>query len=122
MIQILPESTDTCIGIKISGKVTAKDYDTLLPKLDEAIAAHGSINLLVLMEDFEGWVGIEAAKADFKFGTHQYRKVEKAAFVSDKKWLGWSVKIMDPFTSRTVEKNFEPDQLHEAWAWVLGED
>jgi hypothetical protein len=122
MIQILPESTDTCIGFKISGKVTAEDYDTLLPKLDEAIAAHGKINLLVLMEDFEGWVGFDAAKADFKFGTHQYRQVEKAAFVSDKKWLEWSVKIMDPFTSRTVEKNFEPDQLEEAWAWILRED
>ncbi len=122
MIEILSESTKTCIGIKISGKVTAEDYDTLLPVLDEAIDAHGSINLLVLMEDFEGWGGIEAAKADFKFGTHQYRQVEKAAFVSDKKWLEWSVKIMDPFTSRTKEKNFEPDQIEEAWAWVLGED
>ncbi len=114
MIQILPESTDICIGITISGKVTAEDYDTLLPKLDEAIAAHGKINLLVLLGDFEGWVGFDAAKADFKFGTHQYRQVEKAAFVSDKKWLEWSVKIMDPFTSRTNEMNFEPDQLEDA--------
>ncbi len=122
MIEILSESTETCIGIKISGKVTVEDYDTLLPVLDEAIDAHGSINLLVLMEDFEGWDRIEAAKADFKFGTHQYRKVEKAAFVSDKKWLEWSVKIMDPFTRRTKEKNFEPDQIDEAWAWVLGEN
>ena len=94
----------------------------MLPKLDGAIAAHGKINLLVLMEEFEGWVGIDAAKADFQFGKHQYRQVEKAAFVSDKKWLEWSVKIMDPFTKRTKERNFESDQLEEAWAWVLGED
>jgi hypothetical protein len=94
----------------------------LLPKLGEAIAAHGKINLLVLMEDFEGWVGIDAAKADFHFGTHQYRQVEKVAFVSDKKLLEWSVKIMDPITRRTKERNSESDQLEEAWAWVLGED
>jgi hypothetical protein len=121
MFELLPESTDTCIGFKISGKVTAEDYDTMLPKLDEAIAAHGKINLLVLIEDFD-FKGFDAAKADFHFGTHQYRQVEKAAFVSDKKWLERSVKIMDPFTRRTKEKNFEPDQLEEAWAWVLGED
>ena len=122
MITILPESTDNCIGFKISGEVNAEDYDTLLPKLDQAIAAHGHINLLVLMEDFKGYDGLDAAKADFQFGTHQYRQVEKAAFVSDKKWLERVVKIMDPFTRRTKEKNFEPNQIEEAWAWVLGDD
>ena len=122
MFEILPESTDTCIGFKISGTVTAEDYETLLPKLDEAIAAHGKINLLVVLEDYEGFDGIDAAKADFQFGTHQYRQVEKAAFVSDKKWLERVIKIMDPFTRRTKEKNFEPDQIEEAWAWVLEED
>ena len=122
MFEILPESTDTCIGFKISGTVTAEDYETLLPKLDEAIAAHGKINLLVVLEDYEGFDGIDAAKADFQFGTLQYRQVEKAAFVSDKKWLERVVKIMDPFTRTTKEKNFEPDQIEEAWAWVLEED
>jgi hypothetical protein len=121
MFEILPESTDTCIGFKISGKVTAEDYETMLPKVDEAIAAHGKINLLVLMGDFEV-EGFDAAKADFRFGTHQYRQVEKAAFVSDKKWMEWTIKIMDPFTRRTTEKNFEQDQIEEAWAWVLEED
>ncbi len=118
MFEILPESTEACIGFKISGKVTVEDYDTLLPKIDEAIAAHGKINLLVVVEDFDfkGW---EAAKADFHFGTHQYRQVEKAAFVSDKKWLERSIKIMDPFTRRTEEKTFDPEQLGAAWAWVF---
>jgi len=120
MFELLPESTETSIGFKISGKVIAEDYDTLLPELDRAIAAHGTINLLVLMEDFEGWEGIDAAKADFQFGKHQYRKVEKAAFVSDNKWMEWTVKIMDPFTRRTEEKSFEPNQIDEAWAWLLG--
>ena len=122
MFEILPESTDTCIGFKISGEVTAEDYDTLLPKLDAAITAHGKINLLVVLEDYEGFDGIEAAKADFQFGTHQYRQVEKAAFVSDVKWMRRMVKIMDPITRRVEEKTFEPDQMEEAWAWVLGDD
>ena len=118
MFEILPQSTESCIGFKVSGKVTAEDYDILLPKLDEAISAHGKINLLVVMGEFKGMKGLEAAKDDFEFGTHQYRQVEKAAFVSDKKWLEWMVKIMDPFTRRTDERFFEPDQLDEAWQWV----
>ncbi len=118
MITILPESTETSIGFKISGKVSGEDYDVMVPKLDEAISAHGKINLLVLMDDFKGYSDLEAAKDDFEFGTHQYRQVGKAAFVAEKKWVKWMVKIMDPFTRRTDEKFFDPDQLEEAWQWV----
>ena len=118
MIEILAQSTETCIGFKISGEVTAEDYDVLIPQLDQAIAATGKINMLVLMGEFKGMKGLDAAKADFHFGTHQYRQVEKAAFVGDKKWLNWVVKIMDPFTRRTDEKLYESDQLDEAWQWV----
>ena len=32
MFEILPESTETSIGVKVSGKLTAEDYDLLLPK------------------------------------------------------------------------------------------
>jgi hypothetical protein len=115
MIEILPESTESCVGFQISDKVTTEDYEVLLPKLDEAIAASGKINLLVLMGDFEGWGSLDAAKADFEFGTQQYRQVEKAAFIGEKKWQAWMVKIMDPFTRRTDEKFFEPNQLEAAW-------
>lgn len=117
MFEILPESTGANIGFKISGTVTKEDYDAFLPRLDEAIADYGKVNLLVVIEefDFKGW---EAAKADFKFGTHQYRQVAKAAFISEVKWYEWAIKIMDPFTLRTDEKIFEPDQLEEAWAWL----
>ena len=122
MITILPKTTENSIGFKISGKVTAEDYEVMVPKLDEAISTHGKVNLLMVMGDFEGISGLDAFKADFNFGTHQYRKVDKAAFVGDKKWLEWVVKIMDPFTRRTDEKLFEPDEIIEAWDWLLGDD
>ena len=34
MFEILPESTEKCIGFKISGEVEAEDYEVLLPILD----------------------------------------------------------------------------------------
>jgi hypothetical protein len=118
MIEILPQSTESCLGFKVSGKVTAEDYEVLIPQLDQAIAASGKINMLVVMGDFEGWAGLDAAKADFKLGTHQYRQTEKAAFVGDKKWQEWMVKIMDPFTRRTDERFFDLEQLDNAWQWI----
>jgi len=118
MIEILPQSTANTVGFKFSGEITAEDYDVLVPKLDEAISASGKINFLVLMDDFKWRGGLEGAKADFKFGTQQYRQVEKAAFIGEKKWHEWMVKIMDPFTRRTDERFFNLDQLDEAWQWV----
>ena len=122
MFEILPESTEKCVGFKISGEVEAEDYELLLPKLDAAIAAHGKINLLVVMDDYEGFDGLEAAKADFKFGTQQYRQVEKAAFVSDKKWLGRMVKVMDPLHPQNRGQIFDPGQIEAAWTWILADD
>ena len=121
MFEILPESTETCIGFRVSGELTTEDYDSLLPKLDEAIAAHGKINLLMVMGDFEGWSDLDAAKADFKLGTHQYRQVEKAAYIGSKKWQKWIVKILDPFTRRTDERFFNPEELDDAWNWIKEE-
>jgi hypothetical protein len=121
MLEILPESTETCIGFRVRGELTTEDYDGFLPKLDEAIAAQGKINLLMDMSDFEGWAGLDAAKADYKFGTQQYRQVEKAAFIGHKKRQKWAVKIMDPFTRHTNERFFEPDQLEDAWLWIKEE-
>ncbi len=69
------------------------------------------------MGDFKGWDGLDAAKADAKFGGgEQYRQFEKAAFIGQKKWM---VKIMDHFTRRTDERFFDADHLDDAWQWVL---
>ena len=118
MFVTLEERTETCIGFKVTGKVAKADYEILLSKLDEAIETHGKINLVVVLEDFDGWEGLDAAKADFEFGTTQYRDVERAAFVSDKKWHKWMVNIMDPFTRRTDEAYFGLAQLQDAWHWA----
>ena len=120
MFEILEESTDTCIGFKATGKVAVADYEKILPRLDKAIEAHGKISLVVVLEGFEGWSELDAAKADFQFGKTEYRDVERCAFVSDKKWYKWMVKIMDPFTRRTEEAYFELSQLQDAWDWACG--
>jgi hypothetical protein len=100
--------------------VTDEDYDGLIPVLDRAIAAHGRISLLAVFGEMEGWEGLDAAKADLDFGTQQYREVGRAAFVGDKKWQKWVVKIMDPLTRRTTERFFDSAYLQEAWQWVKG--
>lgn len=118
MIELLPESTGACLGFKLSGKVTDKDRDAILPKFDEAVAAYGKINVLYLMVDFEGWEGLEAGRDGFRLVGERYHQVEKAAFVGEEKWQEQFVRIVDPITWHTEERFFEHAQLEEAWAWI----
>jgi hypothetical protein len=118
MFEILSQSRTNCIGVKVSGKALAGDYPPLLARLDEGIAAYGEINLIVVVEGFHGWDDLDAAKADYHFGTDQYRHVRRCAFVSDRNSHKWVVKLLDPFTRRTDEKFFVPDEQDKAWEWA----
>ena len=71
-----------------------------------------------MLGNFEGWEDLAAAKLDYQLGTHQYRKVQKAAFVGDKKIHKWMVRLIDPFTRQTEERYFDTSQLDQAWGWV----
>jgi hypothetical protein len=54
MFEILSESAPGCIGFKVSGKISAEDYDKLMSVIDKAVEEHGKINMLALIDDFEG--------------------------------------------------------------------
>ena len=43
MFQVLEESSGNFIALKALGKITAKDYDTLVPYLEMAIEREGSL-------------------------------------------------------------------------------
>jgi len=118
MIEVLPESSDICLGFKMSGLLTEDDYAVFLPKLNEAITNHGKINMLVIIDQFEGYAKLDVFNLDLDFGEHQYHHVEKAAYVGEKKWQKWLVKVMDPFTPHTDERFFDSEQLDEAWQWI----
>lgn len=49
MLEHLSESSEICLGFKVSDKLTEGDYAAFLPKLDEAIATHGKINMLMMV-------------------------------------------------------------------------
>lgn len=118
MLEYLPQSTKACLGFKVSDKLTEEDYAAFLPRLNDALAAYGKINMLMVIDHFEGYANMDVAKTDFKFGTHQYHQVEKLAVVGNKKWYKWAVKVLDPFTRHTEEHFFEPEQIDEAWQWA----
>ena len=66
---------------------------------------------------FEFYGEFEAFKKDFKFGFGEYKKVRRAAFVGDQKWLDWFTRLMGHFTP-AEEKHFPEGQLQSAVDWA----
>ena len=116
MIEYLPESTPTCFVVKFSGKLRGAEYNELIGKVESAIQANNSINLVLVLQELEfpEW---EAIKADTHFGLKDYRHIRRAAFVGDHKWADWFVKLIAPFT-RAEERMFHPEQLSKAVQWA----
>lgn len=118
MFKIDERSTESCIGLRVSGKLHADDYDTLDPIVQNAIKAHGSINLVLQLADFEGYEDIDAILADVEMSADAEGNIDRVALVSDSNWQEIAAKLLDPLTTKTDLKFFETSQVDAAWTWA----
>lgn len=116
MIEKLPESTESILGFKLSGKLHDADYKTFVPAVDAAIAQHGKVRLLAQLHDFQGW-DLHALWDDIKFSTTHCTKIDRIALVGEKKWEEWMAKVCKPFTMAKIQY-FDAGNIAAAWAWV----
>ena len=86
------------------------------PVGSRTIARHGSMRMLFIMKDFQGWEP-GAAWDDFHFDTTHADKVEKVAAIGEKAWQKWIMKLGSFFVRDDV-KYFDSSQLAEAERWV----
>jgi hypothetical protein len=117
MIEILPQSTQSCLVVRLSGKISGQEYQQFLQAIQERMNAGGPVNLVVELKDFEFYGDLEAAKDDVKFAFGEYRHIHRAAFVGDQNWIGWLTRFMGPFT-HTEEKHFPAGHLDAAVDWA----
>lgn len=119
MIEFLPQSEGKTVGIKISGTVTHKDYQEMIPKLENLIEKHDKINLLVEMgEPPFNRMALRALWDDVTFSFPHRNDFEKFAIVGEMpNWMEWGAKLGNKIT-RAEFKEFSSDQTQEAWAWL----
>ena len=117
MIEILTLTTETCLVVKFSGKVTGNEYQTFIDALNERLKTRDRISLVVVLTDFEFRGDWDAARKDIKFGFGEYKHILRAALVGDQKWIKWFADAIGPFT-KTEEKQFPEGQLTEAFNWA----
>lgn len=74
--------------------------------------------MVLVLTGFEFYGDFEAAKQDFKFGFGEYKRVRRAAFVGDQKWIDWFTRLIGPMTP-AEEKHFPEGQIQPACEWVM---
>jgi hypothetical protein len=118
MIEVMPESQGNVAGVKVSGKITAKEYeDVVITRLDAIIKEHGKARFLWLLdENFQG-ADAGAIWDDTKFGLKHRNDFEKLALVGGPAWMEWLTKLAAKIISGQT-KTFSREQLQEAWDWL----
>jgi hypothetical protein len=105
--------------IKVTGKLTAEDYKTLVPEFDRLINKHGKLRILFEMHDFHGWEP-RALWEDLKVDARHFDHIERLAMIGEQRWQKWMASFCKPFTTAEI-RYFPHDDAEAAREWLAGE-
>ena len=118
MIEVMPESQGNVLGVKMGGKITAREYeDVIIPGVETVLQEYGKVRFMYLLD--ESFQGAEAGAMwdDTKLGFKHRNDFEKLALVGGSKWMEWLTKLAAKFISGET-RVFPAEQLQEAWDWL----
>ena len=118
MIEIYDDIQSNVLELKLSGIVTAKDYEeVLIPAIEKKVQNNNKIRVLYhVTEDFKSY-DFGAMVDDAKAGLMFFNSWEKIVVVSDVQWINNGVKIFS-FTVPGEIKVFSNDELKVAKDWL----
>ena len=118
MLTIIEGLPDHVIGIRITDKLRAQDYEQqLIPLVNARLDKHDKLDLLCCIDG--EWKGMEAGAAwqDLHLGLGNLGHWARMAIVTDIKWLENAIKLFRLFSPGEL-RHFDSDDYDEASAWV----
>ena len=115
-VALQQEHDGQLLRVKVSDKLTSRDYERFLPELEHLIARHGKIRVLFDMHDFHGWQA-SALWQDVKFDLKHFKDIERLAMVGEKRWEKWMAAFCRPFTTAKI-RYFDRHEAADADEWV----
>lgn len=103
------------LSLKVSGKLTHEDYESMMPMLDAALAniKTPKVNAFIDAVELEGWEA-RAVWDDFKLGLKHGNEFDKIAIYGYKKWQALAARLSSWFISGEV-KFFEDPKAALQW-------
>lgn len=117
-LELQEEMNGKLIVVRLTGTLHKEDYQGVLPRIEQAIAAFGKLRFLVVMQEFHGWAPdslMSELHIDVKHALH----VERMAMVGETRWQHAMAVVSKVLTPAQV-RWFPLEKLAEARAWVAG--
>lgn len=110
------EPNDNYVEVRLSERISTRDYENFLPVIDKEIARCGRICLLVIMENIKGW-DVATGWEETKFMFSRFSKIDRVGIVGASELQKWMAFFSKPFTMAEV-KYFTHEEESEARKWV----
>ncbi len=117
MFEVLPQSSENVIAVRINGKLMHADYEQFVPKLESLIHQHGSLRCYCEIGNYQG-VSLRAIWDELKFDVTHCNQIERCAVVGDSTWQKWMTNMSKVLFCKAQIRYFTEDKAHEAWDWV----
>lgn len=119
MHELFPETKEDFVAVRVTGRITAEDFESVALILEHAIARQGKIALFWEMRGFEGGT-VGGLWADTKFDARHANNLTRIAMVGETKWQEWMTGLIKPFTSAAV-RYFDEADRPAALEWARAE-
>ena len=116
MLVFLPESDGDLACVKIIGKLTAEDYQSLMDMFHGILNRHGALRLYANLEEFDGWE-LQASWDKVAFGIKHWGKIMQIAMVGTDRWAHLGAQLAGNIKTADV-RYFEATDSAQALAWV----
>lgn len=117
MIELIDLNSPKAVGLRLTGRVEEADMARIIKAIEEKLAHTEQVAVYVELDSFTG-ISFEALVEDIRFALPNFRKFNKKAVVSDKRWVEKLTRVADKFLPSHELRHFAPDQKEEARAWV----
>jgi hypothetical protein len=112
----LKKNESRILYVRLAGKLSSKDYEYFVPKIESAIQEHGKIRIILELIGFHGWTA-GALWEDIKFDAKHFDDIERLAIVGDRKWEKGMAVFCKPFTTADI-RYFDISRIEEAQSWI----
>ena len=116
MLVFLPESDGDLACVKIIGKLTAEDYQSLMDMFHGILNCYGALRLYANLEEFDGWEW-QASWDKVAFGIKHWGKIMQIAMVGTDRWAHLGAQLAGNIKTADV-RYFEAADSAQALAWV----
>lgn len=106
------------VELTVAGSIARADYDRVVAEMDAAIAQHGKLRLIEVIEEV-GSIDSSIWWQDIKWAWHHLRDVARCAVVTDKGWIGPVTRATAALIPAEI-RVFPLAEIGAARAWVRG--